>query len=98
MTRALTIALAGMVYLPLAGQAQTDYAEQVRSFLETSGRIILQPQGLLATRDIFTDSLNANADEDHWITLEGGEHYALLGVCDADCEDSDLYLYDEKGR
>ena len=98
MTRAFTIALAGMVYLPMAGQAQTDYNEQVRDFLETSGRMMLEPQGLLATRDIYTGSLNANADESHWITLEGGEEYALLGVCDEDCEDIDLYLYDDNGR
>ena len=98
MTRAFAIALTGLLYLPMTSQAQTDYEEQVRDFLETSGRMMLEPQGFLATYEVYTGSLKADADDDHWITLDGGEEYALLGVCDEDCEDIDLYLYDEKGN
>lgn len=98
MTRVFAVALAGLMYLPMTVHAQTGYDQQVQSFLQTSGRMILEPQGLLATQEIYTGSLNVDSGEDHWITLEGGEEYALLGVCDQDCEDIDLFLYDEKGN
>lgn len=59
---------------------------------------MLEPQGLQATREIYTGSLNSDSDRDQWITLKGGEEYALLGVCDEECNDIDLFLYDEKGN
>jgi hypothetical protein len=86
MTRVFAAALAALIYLPMTVQAQAGYDDQVQAFLYTSGRMILKPQGLLATQEIYTGSLNVDSGEDHWITLEGGEECALLGVCDRDCE------------
>jgi hypothetical protein len=98
MTRAFAVALAGLIYLPMTLQAQTDYDDQVRDFLDTSASIMLEPQGLTATHEVYTGSLDANAETEHWVTLDRGGEYALLAVCDEDCSDIDLYLYDEDGR
>ena len=97
MTRVFAVALAGLIYLPMTVQAQTDYDHQVRSFLDTSGRIMLEPQGFQSTREIYTGSLSADSNVDHWITVDGGEEHAVLAVCDEDCSDIDLYIYDESG-
>ncbi len=97
MTRAFAVALAGLIYLPMTVHAQTDYDDQVRDFLATSGRIILEPQGFQSTHEVYTGSLAANSDIDHWITMAAGEEQAVLAVCDEDCSDIDLYKYDEEG-
>ena len=97
MTRVLAATLAGLTYLPMTVQSQTDYDDQVRDFIDTSGQIILEPQGFNSTQQVFPGSLSANSDFDHWITLDGGEERAVLAVCDEDCSDIDLYLYDEGG-
>ena len=97
MTRVFAIALAGLTSLPIAAFAQTDYDQQVQDFLRSSGETILETQGLYPTDEVYTGSLDADSDEDYWVTVQGGQEYAFLGVCDIDCSDIDLYVYDEKG-
>jgi len=41
--------------------------------------------------------LRNGAEESFTVTLSGGAEYSLIGVCDADCENFDLYVTDEKG-
>ena len=41
--------------------------------------------------------LRNGAEESFSITLTGGTEYSLIGVCDADCENLDLYVTDDKG-
>ena len=43
-------------------------------------------------------SLNDGQSEDVMIRLGGGLDFMILGACDADCEDFDLTLYDERGN
>ncbi len=43
----------------------------------------------------FTGTLHNNTYTDVTYTLEQGVPYALVGVCDNDCSDLDLKLYDE---
>ncbi|MCW3848343.1 hypothetical protein OF829_13945 [Sphingomonas sp. LB-2] len=41
--------------------------------------------------------LKQGGEESFTITLTGGHEYSLIGVCDRDCENLDLYVTDEKG-
>ena len=41
--------------------------------------------------------LRSGAEEIFTVTLTGGTEYSLIGVCDADCENLDIYVTDEKG-
>ncbi|MEM6256500.1 MAG: hypothetical protein AAF821_26625 [Cyanobacteria bacterium P01_D01_bin.156] len=51
--------------------------------------------GYQLTHDPFLGKLEDNTRESIRITLEGGVSYGLIGVCDEDCGDIDLHLYDE---
>lgn len=47
--------------------------------------------------DIGSGILEENASEDFEIVMEGGYAYAVVGVCDQDCDDLDLLLLDSRG-
>lgn len=51
--------------------------------------------GYQLTHDPYLGRLAENEIESISIELDGGVAYALVGVCDNDCSDVDLYLYDE---
>jgi len=48
--------------------------------------------------DPYIDTLDRNRSEYLTVNLQGGTSYALVGVCDEDCQDLDLRLYDENGN
>lgn len=41
--------------------------------------------------------LRNGAEQVFTITLTGGSEYSLIGVCDADCANLDIYVTDDKG-
>lgn len=41
--------------------------------------------------------LRNGAEQVFTITLTGGKEYSLIGVCDSDCENLDIYVTDDKG-
>ena len=41
--------------------------------------------------------LRNGAEQIFTITLTGASEYSLIGVCDADCENLDIYVADDKG-
>ncbi len=48
--------------------------------------------------DPYIDTLDSDRSEYLTVNLRGGTSYALVGVCDQDCQDLDLRLYDENGN
>lgn len=58
--------------------------------------------GILSNHQVvdtpYVNTLDDNRSETISITLYSGHSYALLGVCDQDCQDLDLYLYDGYGN
>lgn len=50
------------------------------------------------THDPFVDRLSSNQSDYVTINLHRGVNYAFVGVCDQDCQDIDLRLYDEGGN
>ncbi len=76
-------------------QAQNEYERQVQEYLGASADA-LADEGY-REMDVFTGALDASETEDVWIDLRGGSEYAIVAVCDNDCDDIDLYIYDEDG-
>lgn len=88
-----------IVVLSLAGisLAQTTYINQVKEQL--LGAAIAA--GLLnydLTHDPYIDNLFHRESEAVTLTLRKGYSYSIIGVCDEDCGDIDLFLYDENGN
>jgi hypothetical protein len=78
--------------------AQSDrWAEQVRRQL-----IKIAPalglSGYSLTHNPFIGSLGRGGQEDVTLTMRSGVTYAIVGVCDNDCQDLDLILYDDNGN
>jgi len=48
--------------------------------------------------DITYDSLNDSATDSYSVELDSFSTYQIVAVCDEDCGDIDLFLYDERGN
>jgi len=49
------------------------------------------------THNPLVDDLNNNQSQTFNVNLRSGISYAFVGVCDEDCQDIDLRVYDENG-
>lgn len=74
--------------------AQDRYIEQVRLQLDPPPRFILGER----THDYRFDFLDEGESGWYTLTLRAGWDYELLGACDEDCSDIDLWIYDEYGN
>ncbi len=90
--RAAPASVAPASATPVAG-----YQTQVKGSL---GRLATnakeQGYGTLAADPIF-GRLDNHETASHDLVLVGGKAYALMAVCDSDCADVDLKLFDTKG-
>lgn len=59
---------------------------------------ILADEGWYATHDVYVGYLNEGEIRDVSITRDAGVFYSIVGVCDDDCTDLDLALYDPSGE
>ncbi|MCB0704157.1 MAG: hypothetical protein KDC34_02565 [Saprospiraceae bacterium] len=59
---------------------------------------ILKYDGYSLTHDLEYASLNDGQSDYYSITLRKGYDYKIVAVCDADCGDMDLKIYDENGN
>jgi len=80
-----------------ATSAQNTYQQQITNQL-TRAAGILSPRGYAADRAPVMGNLNAGNQESVLMNLNAGIQYALLGVCDNDCHDVDLRVYDPIGN
>ena len=90
----LTLAL-GCAFATEAA-AQNSYQQQIRNQLRTASDTVRQ-HGYAADREPMMGSLNASANESMQVNLQGGVRYAIIGVCDNDCSDVDLRIWDPSG-
>ena len=98
MKRILLSAAAAAIATTSIGAAQQDeWVQQVRTQIVTAGKRIEQ-SGYSLMQRIQTGSLNEGSAQTLTVALEIGREYQLLGVCDNDCTDVDLTLYDPSGK
>jgi hypothetical protein len=55
-------------------------------------------EGYVLTHEPYLGQLEDNTQERITLELQGGVNYGIIGVCDRDCGDIDLELYDENGN
>ena len=80
-----------------SARAQDEWTQQVNRLLEQAASIATN-QGMRRTHTPYIGSLRSGASTNHSVQLNGGTSYSLIGVCDNDCSDLDLRLYDPNGR
>jgi hypothetical protein len=87
-----------IIALPLALQAQGNaWQRQVAQQLRTVTDL-LDLGNITSSYQHFVGNLRHNTYTDVTYNLQRGVTYALVGVCDNDCSDLDLRLYDENYR
>jgi hypothetical protein len=91
------IAIATLFATPNMTPAQTQYVEQVRNQLNNA-RDILEARGFEKTHDYKIATLANGSARSTTLNLEKGMQYAIIGVCDKDCTDLDIKLYDENDK
>jgi len=67
-------------------QANTKLIEIANSFNLGSNKL---------TQEAHVESLWNNEKDKFTLNLESGKSYAILGICDQDCQDIDLTIYDQ---
>jgi hypothetical protein len=73
------------------------WTAQVNRLLNQAASIATS-NGLRRTHEPYIGSLRADATTNHGVQLIGGTSYQIIGVCDNDCSDFDLRLFDPDGR
>jgi hypothetical protein len=95
--RHFALAIVGAVCLLQPASGQDRFEQQVRAQLDRVGEN-LKNKGLELTTQIYTGKLGEDRNEEVSVRLRAGVRYAIVGVCDEDCKDLDLVLYNGSGR
>ena len=95
--RSLVIVAIGIVVLSQSASAQTQFERQVRTQLDSVGQTLAK-KGFELTTQIHTGELEKERNEEVTLRLRAGVRYAIVGVCDQDCKDLDIVLYNSSGR
>jgi len=93
--RFLVTASAGLL-VALAGPARAQWQEQVNTQMRQI-QAALEQRGFQQSGQIHTGSTGSGESESLSLTLRGGQDYVIVGVCDNDCSDLDLRLFDREG-
>ncbi|MEO6068332.1 MAG: hypothetical protein ABIQ41_10185 [Gemmatimonadales bacterium] len=97
MKRVVVSALLGVSLLASTAHAQDQWERVVRQELAQVGSVS-ERNGYQMASDIFQGRLDDDATTNLTVDLESGKDYAMWGVCDQDCSDIDLTLYDNNGN
>lgn len=80
-----------------SAQAQAQYVNEVRGQLQLL-EAVFEENGYASTHSYKIDKLNQNREEVFSLRLRQGHEYLLASVCDTDCSDIDIKVYDENGN
>jgi hypothetical protein len=83
--------------LPLLARPDISQWEAVVRVKLAAAALVGVFAGARLTADPYIGTLNNRTYKDLTITLYRGVEYALIGVCDDDCEDMDMQLYNDDG-
>src|SRR3954453_8940105 len=100
MHRNVILSAAALSLLGVTGRAQAQpdqWSRQVSALLDQAASIATS-SGLRRPHTPSIRSLREDATAGHTLQLDGGVRYQLIGVCDNDCSDFDLRLFDPQGR
>jgi len=100
MHRNVILAAAGLSLLGVTGRAQAQpdqWSRQVSALLDQAASVATS-NGMRRTHETYIGSLRVGATTSHTLQLNAGTSYSLIGVCDNDCSDFDLRLFDPRGR
>ena len=92
---AVTAALA-LVARSASAQSENRWRTQVENQLKNASKT-LSDKGYEQTHETQIGDLHDDENDSFTLTLHAGTKYALVGVCDNDCKDLDLVLYDADG-
>jgi len=81
----------------LGAQQKDEWTAQVRKQLRAAGAE-LEKHGYELTHHIYTGALDDGDDDTVEFELEIGAEYQIVGVCDTDCSDLDLTIFDTTGK
>jgi hypothetical protein len=98
MRRLLSIVcLVTMFAVLTPAQGQDEFERQVRKQLEGVGESLAK-RGYQLTHQVFVGHLKEDENETVGFRLRRGVKYAVVGVCDQDCKDLDLVVFDPAKR
>jgi len=96
-SRAVSVVAIGVGLVPSALLAQnTSYVAQLQGYMNNYASPVTS-NGFQALTQMVTAGLNSGSNGSHPVNLNAGRQYVILGVCDNDCSDVDLRLYDPNG-
>ncbi len=82
---------------PTVMRAQS-YTDQMQGYMNTQAQNSAFREGFASVSTMQTGSTNQGSNTSHYVQLNGGSNYMIIGVCDRDCTDVDLRLYDPSGN
>ena len=92
------LALAGAALAIVSmGSIANEYEDQVKLQL-LRVQNALEGEGYDSTHDFYVDQLRQGGSDQIAVELDAGWDYQIVSVCDADCGDLDLSVYDARGR
>ncbi len=74
------------------------YSGQIRAQLLATALAVSNGFNLTPSHEPSISTLRANRHQYVTVNLRGGKPYAFIGVCDSNCSDLDLHLYDENNN
>ena len=93
---AVAVFIAAAIAAPVGLAAQNQWERVVRSQIREHSSY-LTDRGYEMINEVYQGTLGNQESEMLTITLQADRAYAFLGVCDQDCHDLDLRLYDSDG-
>jgi hypothetical protein len=93
---ATAVAFAAIGAIPSAFAQSAEYIRQLSNQL-SQARDSYVPNNYRLVTGPDNDALSQGDSDNYTVTLQGGRSYKLVGVCDNDCTDLDITLYDSDG-
>ena len=95
--RTPSLLVIGVLALTQTAAGQNQFERQVRAQLDRVGANLAK-KGFQLTTQVYTGDLDDERNEEVTVRLRAGVSYAIVGVCDEDCDDLDIVLYNAAGR
>lgn len=91
------VTAAGAIAFAQPAYAQDQWAQQIQRLFDKAGEQ-MQSRGYSVDSPIHMGALKASTSERITLHVSGGGQTQIMGLCDTDCSDIDLILYDGAGN